>query len=83
MLVYCKCEDDHFAHLKATFQILREANLKLKPKKCRLVQKKVTYLSHIIGNEGIQVDPNKTEVAENWSVPKTVKGVRSFLGFFN
>ena len=25
-----------FAHLKATFQLLREANLKLKPKKCRL-----------------------------------------------
>ena len=83
VLVYSKCEDDHFAHLKATFQLLREANLKLKPKKCRLVQKEVTYLSHIIGNEGIQVDPKKVEVVENWPVPKTVKGVRSFLGFCN
>ena len=83
VLVYSKCENDHFAHLKATFQLLREANLKLKPKKCRLVQKEVTYLSHIIGNEGIQVDPKKVEVVENWPVPKTVKGVRSFLGFCN
>ena len=40
VLVYSKCEDDHFAHLKATFQLLRDANLKLKPKKCRLVRKK-------------------------------------------
>ena len=37
VLVYSKCEDDHFAHLKATFQLQRDANLKLKPTKCRLV----------------------------------------------
>ena len=83
VLVYSKCEDNHFAHLKATFQLLREANLKLKPKKCRLVQKEVTYLSHLIGNGGIQVDPKKVEVVENWPVPKTVKGVRSFLELCN
>ena len=83
VLVYSKCEDLHSAYLKATFQLLREANLKLKPKKCRLVQKEVTYLNHIIGNEGIQVDPKKVEVVENWPVPKTVIGVRSFLGFCN
>ena len=83
VLFYSKCEEDHFSHLKATFQLLREANLKLKPKKCRLVQREVTYLSHIIGNEGIQVDPKKVEVVEKWPVPSTVKGIRSFLGFCN
>ena len=67
----------------ATFQLLREAKTKLKPKKCRLVQREVTYLNHIIGNEGIQVDPKKKEVVEKWAVPTTVKGIRSFLGFCN
>ena len=83
VLIYSKCEEDHFSHLKATFQLPREANLKLKPKKCRLVQREVTYLSHIIGIEGIQVDPKKVEVVEKWPVPTTVKGIRSFLGFCN
>ena len=83
VLVYSRTEDAHFLHLKFTFQLLRAANLKLKPKKCRLVQKEVIYLSHIIGSEGIQVDPKKVEVVSNWPVPTTVKGVRSFLGFCN
>ena len=83
VLVYSKCEEDHFSHLKATFQLLREADLKLKPKKCRLVQREVTYLSHIIRNEGIQVDPKKVGVVEKWPVPTTLKGIRSFLGFCN
>ena len=40
----------------------------------------VTYLSNIIGSEGIQVDPKKVEAVTNWPVPSTV---RSFLGFCN
>ena len=83
VLVYSQSDRSHFAHLRATFQLLRALNLKLKPKKCRLVQREVTYLSHIIGSEGIQVDPKKVEAVTNWPVPSTLKGVRSFLGFCN
>ena len=83
VLVYSQSDESHFAHLRATFQLLRAANLKLKPKKCRLVQREVTYLSHIIGSERIQVEPKKVEAVTNWPVPSTVKGVRRFLGFCN
>ena len=83
VLVYIQLDESRFAHLRVTFQLLRGANLKLKPKKCRLVQREVTYLSHIIGSEGIQVNPQKVEAVTNWPVPSTVKGVRSFLGFCN
>ena len=47
------------------------------------MQKEVTYLNHIIGNDGIQVDPKKVKAVTNWPVPTTVKGVRSFMGFCN
>ena len=83
VLVYSQSDDRHFAHLLATFQLLRAANLKLKPKKCRLVQREVTYLRHIIGSEGIQANPKKVEAVTNWPVPSTVKKVRSFQGFCN
>ncbi|XP_063728869.1 uncharacterized protein LOC134856532 [Symsagittifera roscoffensis] len=59
VLVSSQSDESHFAHLRATFQLLRAANLKLKP--CRLVQREVTYLSLIIGSEGIQVDPKRLQ----------------------
>ena len=83
VLVYSQSDESRFAHLRATFQLLKGANLKLKPKKCRLVQRQVTYLSHIIGSEGIKANPQKVEAVTNGPVPSTVKGVRSFLGFCN
>ena len=33
--------------------------------------------------EGIEVDPEKTETIRNWERPTTVRGVQSFLGFYN
>ena len=33
--------------------------------------------------KGIQTDPKKIEAVKNWTIPKTVTDVRSFLGFTN
>lgn len=46
-----------------------------------MFQRKVTYLGHVISKDGVSTDPEKTAVVENWSIPSTVKQVRSFLGF--
>ena len=65
------------------FQALRQANLKLKPKKCRLFQKQVVFLSHVISADGVSLDPEKVSAVSDWPVPKTVKQVRSFVVFCN
>ena len=44
------------------------------------MQKKILYLGHIISEDGIETDPNKTEVVKNWPTPKNIKELRSFLG---
>jgi hypothetical protein len=41
------------------------------------------YLGFIISIDSIEVDSSKTEVVCNWKEPKTVKGIQSFLGFYN
>ena len=42
------------------------------------------YLGNIIqAGEGLCVDPKRVEAMRAWEVPKTVKEVRSFLGFAN
>jgi hypothetical protein len=37
-------------------------------------------LGHIISEEGIVVDPEKVEAIREWSVPRNVTEVRSFMG---
>jgi hypothetical protein len=42
--------------------------------------KEVSFLGHIITDGGIAVDPSKVRDVLNWSPPKNVSEIRSFLG---
>jgi hypothetical protein len=42
--------------------------------------KEVEYLVHIVSHEGVKVDPNKVKAMMDWSIPKTLKNLRGFLG---
>ena len=59
---------------------MRTAGLKLKPSKCSLFQKSVSFLGHVVSEEGIGTDPEKIAAVQSWPVPKKRKEVRSFLG---
>lgn len=41
------------SHLDEVFRRLREANVKLNPKKCNFVKQKVEYLGHVVTSDGI------------------------------
>ena len=69
--------------LRGVFNKLAKAGLKLKPSKCELFKSKITYLGHIVLAAGIETDPKKIEAVKNWTIPKTVTDVCSFLGFTN
>ncbi|MCI25491.1 hypothetical protein A2U01_0046682, partial [Trifolium medium] len=40
----------------------------------------IDYLGHIISGDGVAVDPDKVKCILEWPEPKSVKGVRGFLG---
>ena len=67
-------------NLSLIFERLQSAGLKLKPSKCCLFQTDVAFLGHRVGREGISCDPEKIRAVEEWSTPKDVKDVRSFVG---
>ena len=46
---------------RAVFERLQAAGLKLKPSKCRLFQRRVGFLEHIVSEDGIETDPQKIE----------------------
>jgi hypothetical protein len=59
---------------------LRSAGLKLKPSKCNILQKRISFLGHVVTDEGIETDPAKIKDVQEWPVPTSVTEVRSFIG---
>ena len=83
LIIYSKNEKDHEQHVKAVLQRLRDAGLQASIKKCEFHVTRTKYLGFILTTDGIEVDPEKTQVIHDWNVPSTVQGVQSFLGFCN
>ena len=57
ILTYSKTAEDHLKHLEEVFVTIRNAKLKLKPKKSQLLQRHVVYIGHVIGVGGTSPDP--------------------------
>ena len=58
---------------------MRQYNLKLKPKKCDLLESEVEFLGRQVSSKGISITTSKADAIKNWPVPST----RSFLGYAN
>ena len=82
-------EDEHeayHAHVAAVTDILtmaRDNDLYFKPEKCVFHATSIDYLGVILGGGVTRMDPVKIAGVRNWPTPKTVRDVRSFLGFCN
>ena len=61
ILVASKTFDEHLQHLREVFNKLREACLRLKPKKCGFLRPEVPFLGYVISAQGVHPDPEKTE----------------------
>ena len=59
ILVVGNSLEQHNDNLKKVFTRIRQAWLKLKPKKCSFTQQKVKYLGHVVSEEGIYTDSKK------------------------
>ena len=71
---------EHLTNLTEVFSRLREASLKLKPRKCSFLQTYVYYLGFMISKHGISPDDRKVEKVKHYPVPRDVTQVRQFLG---
>ena len=83
LLIYGKNFDQHYSRLCKVLDRLRQANLKLSPKKCHLLKKQVTYLGHLIVDGEVKPDPEKTKLNDGYPVPKSIKEVKSYVSLMS
>jgi len=83
ILIFAKDKRQLDKITQKVLQRLQENDLYLKPEKCSFEKTKIDYLGMIIEEGKISMDPTKLKGIRDWPVPKTVKQVRSFLGFGN
>ena len=80
ILVYSKDREGHDTHLRVVLETLRKEQLYAKLSKCEFWLREVSFLGHIISEEGIRVDLKKLEVIIEWKPLRNVTEVRSILG---
>jgi len=80
ILIYSRTMEEHLVHVEAVLKLLVENKLYAKLSKCRWAQSSTGFLGHVIGEDGIRVDPRKVEVVKEWPTPSNAGELRSFIG---
>lgn len=80
ILVYNKSLSDHVQHLEAVFTALQHNQLFAKRSKCLFATHQLEYLGHIMSDQGVSTDPEKTTSMVQWPVPASITELRGFLG---
>ena len=80
ILVFSKTFDEHLVRLATVFNRLDRYGLKLKPSKCSLFQRKVSFLGHVVSGHGTECDPDKVASIATWPTPSNIAEVCTFCG---
>ena len=83
ILIFAKTFEELLERIEIVLQRLETAGLKLKPNKCSFGVKQVTFLGHIVSEDGISTDPKKIEAMTKLATPTNRKQLRSMLGLFS
>ena len=80
ILVVGEVFEAHLENLQKVLDRLKQANLRLKPKKCQFGSPDIDYLGYHVSGDGLSTDKSKTEAIANFPWPTDLKTLCSFLG---
>ena len=83
VLDYGKTTAEHDKRLLAVMEKISAAGVTLNPKKCEFSQRQLKFLGHIVNEQGIQADPDKTAAISDMPAPTNVSELRRFMGMAN
>ena len=88
ILIFSKSLEEHEHHLRVVLELLRKPDLHAhvsdqryaKLSRCKLNKPELQFLGHILGQDGIKLEPQKIAVIDAWPVPGDVHQMRCFVG---
>ncbi|KAJ4729345.1 Retrotransposon protein, putative, Ty3-gypsy subclass, partial [Melia azedarach] len=83
IVIYSNTLEEHVAHLRKVFQVLRENELYVKKEKCSFAQREVYFLGHKIKDGMLMMEKAKVQAIQEWEPPTKIHDLRSFLGLVN
>ena len=83
IVVHSKTIPEHWTHVRAVLDLLREHHLFCKLEKCHFGVASISFLGYIISGAGISMDPKKVSAIQDWPTPTNLKTIQEFLGFCN
>ena len=83
ILCFGKTKTELYKNLQTVFDRMKNANLRLKPKKCKFLCDKINFLGHTVSAEGVQCSEEHIRDVKDWKVPLSHKELQQFLGFAN
>jgi len=83
ILIYSNSKKKHTQHVRQILKRLRAVGLQVDIEKCEFSVIEIKYLSLIITTHGIKINSEKVNAVMNWTAPRGVKDVQSFLSFAN
>ena len=75
-----EAEIDHDRNLLLLMERIREKNVKLNPTKIQFKLKSISFMGHVITEEGIKPDPRKVQAIIEMPEPVDKLGVQRFIG---
>lgn len=83
ILIHSKSTSLHAKHLRILFERLHQYGVVINPSKCVFGMSEVVFLGYKISAEGSQPPEDRIQALMDFPPPKTVQGMRRFLGMIN
>ena len=80
VIVFSESLHDHVVHLRAVFNRLKRAGLKLNPKKSKFVCDEVDYLGYLVTPYGLKPNNRNLDAVRHFPTPTNLRQLRQFLG---
>ena len=74
-------ETTHDERLMKFLKRTSKKSLKLNKEKCKILQREVPYVGHLLTTEGLKIDPQKVKAIQEMPEPKKKEDVKRLLGF--
>ena len=83
VVLFSRDKEEHRRRLPVVLKKIEAAGVTLNPNKCEFGKTQLKFLGHLIDENGIRADPDKTSAIIKMEPPTNISELRRFMGMVN